>query len=66
MNGAPRTFPKRIYRRPLTSRFYTFDGEPIAFDSDDELRKNYRYFASTFSGIGEWEVWVKIERETTQ
>ena len=63
MNDATKFYPLKIYRRPLTSQFYTFDGEPMKFDSDDELRKNYRYSASTFSGIGEWEVWTKIEEK---
>ena len=64
MNATTRFYPVKIYRRPLTSVFYAFDGSPMEFDSDAELRENYRYSASTFSGIGEWEVWTKIERET--
>src|SRR3972149_6725504 len=49
MNDTTKFYPLKIYRRPLTSVFVTFDGSPMEFDSDDELRKNYRYSSSTFS-----------------
>ncbi len=55
-----------IYRRPLTSTYFTGDGEIFSYGFDDTCIIQYQYSATTFDEYGYIEIWklrLKQEKE---